>query len=116
MQVSPFLYPINTPRHSYTHPYPIGSVPVSKLGCVMNTHEYMLLADGSVLPFPHGVPTAHQIAYLLIEHRGAAYYWPGTHYLVEGWYVLLPVFEDSGGTRIDYADVPELIKLAIMLT
>jgi hypothetical protein len=83
----------------------------------MNMYEYMLLADGSVLPFPNGVPTAHQIAYLLIEYRGIAYYWPGAiQYLVEGWYVLLPVFEHEGDTRIDYADVPDLIKLAIMLT
>lgn len=85
----------------------------------MNMHEYMLLTDGSVIPFQEGIPTAHQISDALIKYKGVAYYWPGTvkSLVNEGvWYVILPVFENPGGTVIAYERMPDVIKFAIILS
>lgn len=84
----------------------------------MNLHEYMMFADGSLMPFPNGIPTAAQIADALIENKGTAFFWPSTHaaeHIKGPWYVLLPVFTETGGRTIQYEDVPDVIKLACML-
>ena len=84
----------------------------------MNMHEYMLCADGSIVPVPGGVPTAHMIAEMLIEHQGMAYFWPGSAYSVnmkDVWYVMLPIFEHPGGHAISTDILPDVIKLAVML-
>lgn len=82
----------------------------------MQYYEYLMLADGTLLPQLGGIPTARQVAQELIAFEGVAYFWPGSgEYLTSRWYVMLPVFEHPGGTDIPYEDLPDEIKMALML-
>ena len=83
----------------------------------MMINEYMLLADGSVLVFPGGIPTAHEIGHELIERKGIAYYWAGSTSKNNqtSWYVILPIFVSTGGTWIGHKSVPAVIKLAAIM-
>ena len=83
----------------------------------MMINEYMLLADGSVLVFPGGISTAHEIGHELIERKGIAYYWAGSTSKNNetAWYVILPIFVSPGGIFIGCKAVPAVIKLAALM-
>lgn len=83
----------------------------------MMINEYMLLADGSVLVFPGGISTAHEIGHELIERKGIAYYWAGSTSKNNetSWYVILPIFVFPGGIFIGCKGVPAVIKLAALM-
>lgn len=76
--------------------------------------EYMLLLDGSVLPH-ETLLNVEQIAEALALRGGAAYYW---HNYQFGWsrVVAAKSYEfDPIEHNIDETELPNVIKLAVML-
>lgn len=74
--------------------------------------DYMLLKDGSVITI-EGEPIVSVMHELFKEHGGVAQYW--TNEYAGWWYINNTMSPLSGGKRITDDEVPELIRLAVML-
>jgi len=73
--------------------------------------ECMLLSDGTVKAFS-SLPLYEDVLEALADYDGIAHYWYSTAY---GWGCIKPEHREWSDTKISASDVPDVIKLALMM-